>query len=162
MTIYTHIHHIIPRHMGGTDDPSNLIEVTVEQHALLHKQLWEDLGYQEDYIAWRCLSGQITTQEATLEAIRLARQRYKGTKRGPLSEEAKSNISNAKKGKSINYPKNRKSRSEKDKKVVSEKMKGSSNHFHGKKHSDKTRKKISDAVKKKNLQRKQKPAILAA
>lgn len=162
MTIYTHIHHIIPKHMGGTDDSSNLVEVTVEQHALLHKQLWEDLGHQEDHIAWRCLSGQITNQEAIREAVKLARQRYKGTKRGPLSEEAKSNISNAKKGKKINYPKNRKSRSEKDKKAVSEKMKGSSNHFHGKKHSDETKKKISDAVKKKNLQRSQNPAILAA
>lgn len=28
-----HIHHIIPRHMGGTDDPSNLIELTIQEHA---------------------------------------------------------------------------------------------------------------------------------
>lgn len=162
MSIYTHKHHIIPRHMGGTDDAANIVEVTVEQHALLHKQLWEDLGYQEDYIAWRCLSGQITAQEATLEAIRLSRQRYKGTKRGPLSEEAKQNISSAKKGKKINYPKNRKSRSDEDKKAVSEKMRGKSNHFHGKKHSTETRKKISDKVRENNLKRLQKPAILAA
>jgi len=59
MTIY-HKHHIIPRHMGGSDDPSNLIEVTIEQHAALHKQLWEDLGHWEDNIAWKMLSGQIT------------------------------------------------------------------------------------------------------
>ncbi len=162
MSIYTHKHHIIPRHMGGTDDADNLVEVTVEQHALLHKQLWEDLGYQEDYIAWRCLSGQITAQEATLEAIRLSRQRYKGTKRGPLSEEAKQNISNAKKGKKINYPKNRKSRSDEDKKAVSEKMKGASNHFYGKTHTEETKKKISDAVKQKVFTGPQKPATIAA
>jgi len=65
-----HKHHIIPRHMGGTDDPENLIEVTVEQHAELHKQLWEELGHWEDELAWKALSGQITAQEATLEAIR--------------------------------------------------------------------------------------------
>lgn len=41
MSIY-HKHHIIPKYMGGTDDPSNLVEVTVEQHALLHKQLWKE------------------------------------------------------------------------------------------------------------------------
>ena len=29
MSIY-HKHHIIPKHMGGTDDPSNLITVTEE------------------------------------------------------------------------------------------------------------------------------------
>ena len=51
MTIYTHKHHIIPRHMGGTDDADNLVVVTVEQHALLHKQLWEDLGNIKDYYA---------------------------------------------------------------------------------------------------------------
>lgn len=59
MTIYTHIHHIIPKHMGGTDDPSNLVEVTVEQHALLHKQLWEDLGDIRDFYAWKALSGRV-------------------------------------------------------------------------------------------------------
>jgi hypothetical protein len=70
-----HKHHIIPRHMGGSNDPSNLVEVTVEEHAELHHQLWEDLGYKEDYIAWQALSGQITTQEATLAAIRLSIQK---------------------------------------------------------------------------------------
>lgn len=162
MTIYTHKHHIIPRHMGGTDDANNLVEVTVEQHALLHKQLWDDLGYEEDYIAWRCLSGQISNQEAIREAIRLARKRYIGTKRGPLSEEAKQNISASKKGKKINYPKNRKSRSAEDKKAVSDKMKSSSNHFYGKKHSTETRKKISDKVRENNLKRPKNPATIAA
>ena len=162
MSIYTHKHHIIPKHMGGTNDPSNLVEVTVEQHALLHKQLWEDLGHQEDYIAWRCLSGQITHQEAIRESVRLAAFRSRGKKKKPASEERKKNISLAKKGKKINYPKTRKSRSAEDKKVVSDKMKGKSNHFYGKKHTEETKRKISDAVKQKNLQSKQKPATIAA
>ena len=162
MTIYTHIHHITPKHMGGTDDPFNLVEVTVEQHALLHKQLWEDLGCREDYIAWQCLSGQITTQEAIREAIRLAQFRMRGKKKKPCSEERKRKISSSKKGKKINYPKNRKSRTPEDKKKVGEKMKGSSNHFYGKKHTEETRKKISEKVKQNNLQGPQKPAILAA
>lgn len=51
-----HKHHIIPKHMGGTDDPSNLVEVTVEEHAALHKQLWEDFGCWQDYYAWLGLS----------------------------------------------------------------------------------------------------------
>ena len=123
MSIY-HKHHIIPKHMGGSDDPSNLIELTIEEHAEAHRKLWEDLGHQEDYIAWRCLTGQITNQEATLEAIRLARYRSRGVKKKPLSEETKKNISNAKKGKTISYPKNRKSRSSEDKKKISEKMMG--------------------------------------
>lgn len=70
MTIY-HNHHIIPKHMGGTNHPDNLVKVTIEQHASLHKQLWEDLWHEEDKIAWLCLSGQITMEDAKREAIRL-------------------------------------------------------------------------------------------
>lgn len=62
MTIY-HKHHIIPKHMGGTDEPSNLIEVTVEQHALLHKQLWDDLGHWQDYAAWQGLTKTVGQEE---------------------------------------------------------------------------------------------------
>jgi hypothetical protein len=50
--------------MGGSDNPSNLAVVTIEQHALLHKQLWEDLNHWEDKVAWQMLSGQISRQEA--------------------------------------------------------------------------------------------------
>lgn len=70
MTIY-HKHHIIPKHMGGSDDPSNLVTVTVEEHAALHKQLWEDLGHWQDKIAWQMLSGQISSAEAIKEVQRL-------------------------------------------------------------------------------------------
>jgi hypothetical protein len=31
-TIY-HKHHIIPKHMGGTDDLSNIAKLTIEEHA---------------------------------------------------------------------------------------------------------------------------------
>jgi hypothetical protein len=40
-TFMKHKHHIIPKHLGGTNEPDNIVEVTIEQHALLHKQLWE-------------------------------------------------------------------------------------------------------------------------
>lgn len=62
MSIY-HKHHIIPKHMGGTDDPSNLVSVTIEEHANLHKQLWEELGHWQDKVAWLALSNQIKTPE---------------------------------------------------------------------------------------------------
>lgn len=54
-----HKHHIIPKHMGGTDEPSNLIELSVEEHAEAHKKLYEQFGRIEDYYAWQGLLGNI-------------------------------------------------------------------------------------------------------
>lgn len=59
-----HLHHIIPKHMGGTDDPDNLVELTVEEHAEAHKKLYEEHGNEFDLIAYRGLTGQITMTEA--------------------------------------------------------------------------------------------------
>ena len=55
--VYTHIHHIIPKHAGGTDDPSNLVELTIEDHAIAHRMLWKLYGRKEDWCAWTGLSG---------------------------------------------------------------------------------------------------------
>ena len=47
-----HRHHIIPKHMGGTNDEWNLTApITVEEHALAHKKLYEIYGKPQDYIA---------------------------------------------------------------------------------------------------------------
>lgn len=65
-----HWHHIVPKHAGGSDDPSNLILLSVEEHAEAHKKLWEQYGRWQDKIAWQTLSGQITMQEAKLEMMK--------------------------------------------------------------------------------------------
>jgi hypothetical protein len=57
-----HIHHIIPKHMGGTDDPSNLIELSRKEHAKAHMKLYEQYGKKEDLGAYYLLTGQ--TDEA--------------------------------------------------------------------------------------------------
>lgn len=36
---YKETHHIIPRCLGGTDDPSNLVDLTPEEHYLAHQLL---------------------------------------------------------------------------------------------------------------------------
>lgn len=58
-----HKHHIIPKHMGGSDDPSNLVELTVEEHAEAHRVLYEQYGRLQDKLAWLGLSGQIGKEE---------------------------------------------------------------------------------------------------
>lgn len=62
-TIY-HLHHIIPKHMGGTDIPSNLVQLTVEEHAEAHLKLYKEHGSKFDYIAFMVLSKQIGHEEA--------------------------------------------------------------------------------------------------
>lgn len=52
-----HKHHIIPRYRGGVDDPSNLVEVTVTQHAMFHYCEWRLWGDRRDYNAYRLLIG---------------------------------------------------------------------------------------------------------
>lgn len=63
MTIY-HTHHIVPQYMGGSDDPSNLVRLTVEEHAQAHLELYEKYGDERDLLAHKMLLGQITRAEA--------------------------------------------------------------------------------------------------
>jgi len=62
MTIY-HVHHIIPKHMGGTDDEDNLIKLTVEDHAEAHLELYKKHGKIEDLWSYQLLNSQITYKE---------------------------------------------------------------------------------------------------
>jgi hypothetical protein len=75
-----HKHHIIPKHIGGSDDPSNLVELTVEEHAEAHRKLYEQYGHWQDKIAYDMLSGQIGLDDA-IQAARGAANR--GKKRSP-------------------------------------------------------------------------------
>jgi hypothetical protein len=70
-----HIHHIVPKHMGGTDDPSNLIELSVEEHAEAHKKLYEEYGNQYDRIAYEALSGMIKKEEVIQQVLSEAGKR---------------------------------------------------------------------------------------
>ena len=87
-----HKHHIIPQHMGGTDDPSNIIELTIEQHADAHKKLYEQHGKLEDYVAWKGLSGQINREEVIAYKCSMGGHANKDV---PKSEQHKLKISEA-------------------------------------------------------------------
>lgn len=59
--------------MGGTDDPSNLIQLTVEQHAEAHRILYETYGYEQDKLAWQGLLGIIPKEDIVTEANKIGR-----------------------------------------------------------------------------------------
>lgn len=113
--------------MGGTNDPSNLVTLTIEQHAEEHRKLWEQHNCYQDYIAWKSLSGQITNAEANRLNCKMSKlgsnnprygkpgtmlgkkgkdnpifgkpSKLKGRKNGPRSEETKQKIRNTLLGK---------------------------------------------------------------
>jgi hypothetical protein len=53
--------------MGGTDSPENLVELTIQEHAQAHYDLWKEYGKIEDKIAWKGLSRRKITEEDRIE-----------------------------------------------------------------------------------------------
>lgn len=81
----SHKHHIIPKHMGGSNDSSNIIELSVEEHAEAHRILFEKHGYIQDYIAWKGLTGCITKEQIIKEISSVNGKKRKGCKRPDVS-----------------------------------------------------------------------------
>ena len=119
--------------MGGTDDPSNLYECSVEQHAELHFALYLKHGKWQDYIAAMALGGMIDGADVANEARRI----YMTNR--VVSQQAKSKMSE--------YNRVR-VHSKESKAKRSAKMSGRNNPYYGKKHSDEVRKKCSEGAKK--------------
>jgi hypothetical protein len=105
-----HTHHIIPRHMGGTDDPSNLVELTVEEHAEAHRILYEQHGRWQDKVAWQGLVGLIGHDEIMQEMWNARRgegNHFYGKKH---TDEYKRRMSELKKGQGAGIPKSEETR----------------------------------------------------
>ena len=83
-TIMKHKHHIVPKHAGGSDDSSNIIELTPEEHANAHRLLWEEHGRWQDYCAWKGLEGLASRAEhiklVLSESAKASNKRRKGIK----------------------------------------------------------------------------------
>jgi len=147
MSIY-HKHHIVPRHMGGSDDPSNLVELTIEEHAEAHRKLFEQYGHWQDEVAWKGLAKMIDHQEVITEVIRNTnknkilseehKQKIRESKRN-ISEETRKKLSDAAK---------RRKHSDQTKQKMSNSRMGNTNCV-GRKLSAETRKKIGDSRRSK-------------
>ena len=144
-----HKHHIIPKHMGGTDDPSNLVELTVEEHAEAHRKLFEEHGRWQDELAWKGLA-KIIGKEEIINRLSASKGffgknhsdewkiNHSKTMSGrKMTDEHKKKISQSNKGKVF---------SEETRKKLSIALKGNK-HMSGKTHSEETRKKMSLAKK---------------
>ena len=105
--------------MGGTDDPSNLVEVSVEEHAELHFALYLEHGKYEDYIAYNMLAGKTGEGERALNILRAEYMRNR-----IISEETREKMRNN--TSQLHTP-------EADDKR-SKTMMGEGNHFYGKTH----------------------------
>jgi hypothetical protein len=66
--------------MGGSDEPSNLIELTVEEHAEAHRKLWEKHGHWQDKIAWQGLSKMVNKIELISQMQSQALKEYHSKK----------------------------------------------------------------------------------
>lgn len=55
--------------MGGTNDPSNIIELSIEEHAEAHRILYEQHGHWQDLVAYKGLLGLITSDECSYIAM---------------------------------------------------------------------------------------------
>lgn len=84
--ILWHRHHIVPKHLGGSDCPSNIIRCNIAMHAFLHKLLWEKHGRWQDRIAWMGLSKLYSSNECRAELFREAGRKSSGKKKGTKSK----------------------------------------------------------------------------
>ena len=97
--------------MGGTDDPSNLIELSVEEHAEAHLKLYKEHRNELDRIAYEALSGMIGKDEVIKKVLSESGKRGGSKGKGKTawnkgkkmwSEDDKKRMSNMRRGKLSN------------------------------------------------------------
>lgn len=119
-----HLHHILYRCQGGSDDPPNLVEMNFVEHARLHAIDFINGGPWFDcrHDGWHFLEDELV-QAVKEEMSRRLSERMSGE-------------GNPNYGK--NLPEN-------TRRKISEALSGEKHHFYGKSHSEITRRKISDS-----------------
>lgn len=149
--VKTHIHHILPRHMGGNNNVENLIKLSVEDHYKAHILLAESFS-KDDSRRRSNFSSAILIKRGLDDPIKLLeyRESLKGNTNPNYgkrwSDEKKKSFSVSQKITMSNEVVRKKLRKPK---ACSENMgkadkSGKNNPFYGKSHSDEVKKKISE------------------
>jgi hypothetical protein len=81
---HTEVHHIIPKHFGGSNDIENLIELDIRQHKIAHWLLWKLYKKDQDRLVWYMRSGRY---EEGIELRKTLQNNYFENKNKMLSEE---------------------------------------------------------------------------
>lgn len=98
---YTEKHHVVPRCLGGSDDPANIVSLTAEEHYVAH-QLLTKMYPDHDGLLYAAVLMSMNTNgnRPKNKLYGWLRTKYSMRMKGRvLSEETKQKISNAKKGK---------------------------------------------------------------
>ena len=85
--VYLETHHIVPKHRGGGNEPTNLIRLSRKNHILAHMYLWISYDSKKDKIAYLFMCGD-PTGEAKKESGRLAQKTWTPEKRSIASKKA--------------------------------------------------------------------------
>jgi flagellar biosynthesis GTPase FlhF len=169
-TGYTEQHHIVPKAFGGSNDKDNLVELTAREHFVAHRFLAKIHGGKMWSALWmmchcKTTSGKglkVSSRTYEIAKIKHAQQvsvQFSGENhpnyKRPMSEEQKKKISESLKGRysgELN-PNFGKKHDASTRAIISEKLKGRVGEkcaFYGKKHSDETRKKLSEIRRSEN------------
>ena len=150
--IYTEVHHILPKCMGGTNDKNNLVRMPVKYHIIAHLLL--NCIYPDNFDLIKAAILMTTTRDGERVSTRIiSRLRIESSmkqKQKIVSEDTRRKISTSRKG--IIY-------SIDTRKKMSESKKGNKNPNFGKSLSKEHREKISISNKGKVISEKQRKAI---
>lgn len=100
-----HKHHLMPKHLGGTDDPQNLVLLHPYDHAIAHFVRYKIFGTDGDAWAFNRLKKWLDEGGLTVKGMKHSEEAKQkigaesaARERKPHSEETKAKISAAKKG----------------------------------------------------------------
>jgi len=104
-----HRHHIVPRHCGGTDDPSNYTYLTPREHVIAHYLLWRIYKNPNDLRSMHMLGAELSVEQRRIVGKFCHKNKigFHGAPKEQKREWAKKGANNQKKNKiGIHSPEN--------------------------------------------------------